>query len=373
MTNGTSAAAAPSMMMMDHDDLLSSPTADDDDEPLALTTVDWLTFVHGLKGMLYISCSYWTAVFLYMAIPRLFPDFAARYKLQRTPLSPQQRQLDEAPASPSSKGDHNNKQKNGFFFSPPNGHTRGVLLVLFNQVFVSSLFNLTVYQLRFWSGRSIPIHFPQGSTMLWHFGQYMVFFEFMFYWSHRLLHTKYLYRSIHSVHHKYKAPVPYCAACVHPIEFIMSYMAPNVLPAVLFGHSVAEVTLFVAFEAFHTVHDHCGYHYPYDPFTLLCQQNAAVHDEHHRLLKVNYSGAFTMIMDKWFGTYYEPKPLASDHDHDNQHHKSIYVWLRSFAVNVSRTLTTSARPLCRFILPLILGGQNTAAAGRATNHNNKEL
>jgi sterol desaturase/sphingolipid hydroxylase (fatty acid hydroxylase superfamily) len=365
MMNGTSAAAAPSSMMMDHgDDLLLAPP---NDEPLALTTVDWLTFVHGLKGMLYISCSYWTAVFLYMAIPRLFPDTAAKYKLQRTPLSPQQRQLDEA-AAPS-------------FFSPTammmNGHTRGVLLVLFNQVFVSSLFNLTVYQLRFWSGRSIPIHFPtEWSTILWHFGQYIVFFEFMFYWSHRLLHTKYLYRSIHSVHHKYKAPVPYCAACVHPIEFIMSYMAPNVLPAVCFGHSVAEVTLFVAFEAFHTVHDHCGYHYPWDPFTLLCQQNAAVHDEHHRLLKVNYSGAFTMIMDRLFGTYHEPQPQQKSSDHhdaNDQHHKSIYVWMRSFAVNVYRILTTYARPLWRFILPLILGGQNTAAAGRATNHNNKEL
>ncbi len=42
--------------------------------------------------------------------------------------------------------------------------------------------------------------------------------ESFFYWSHYLLHTDFMYRSIHFVHHKSKNPSPFSSYCLHPVE-----------------------------------------------------------------------------------------------------------------------------------------------------------
>jgi sterol desaturase/sphingolipid hydroxylase (fatty acid hydroxylase superfamily) len=252
---------------------------------LVLTAIDWMTISYGIRGLAVFVLSYWTAVLVYTAIPLVFPRTAARYRLQPT-MSPRQQQR----------------------HMTVRAHLMAMGLVLFNQVVVSFLVNLVMYQIYFGVfRRTIPVHWPADwRTVATHFVQYALLFDVMFYVSHRALHTKRLYRSIHSLHHRYKAPIPYCAACVHPVEFVMSYLAPTVLPALFWRFSVAETVAFTALEAVHTVHDHCGYHYPWDPFTWLSEQNAALHDEHHRLLVVNYSGAFTMVLDRLCGTYYNP-------------------------------------------------------------------
>src|SRR5262249_9501416 len=221
------------------------------------------------QGLVFTAPCYWIMVTFYTLIPLLFPEYAARYKLQPTP-------------KPMSA-----KTNIGL-----------ILLTLFNQTVLLFLVFATAGTLFFSLGGRLPLELPAWYMVVFHFLIYAAIFEILFYFSHRLLHTRWLYRWVHGLHHRFRAPVPYSGACVHPVEFLLSYAVPNLLPAVLFHFSVPEILLFLAFEYMHNVHDHSGYDYPWDPFGLIFGQNARMHDEHHRLFRVNYSGAFTMVLDR---------------------------------------------------------------------------
>jgi len=229
------------------------------------------------QGVLVTTNAYWLVVVFYTLIPRLFPGYAARYKLQ----------ADGKPL-------------------PERTNIWLMLLTLFNQTLLIYGFFAIAGEAYFRLGGRFSLSFPAWYMVIFHFVLYAVTFEVLFYAAHRLLHIRRLYRWVHALHHRFRSPVPYSGACVHPIEFMLAYIIPNILPAVLFNFSFPEYLLFLSIEYMHNVHDHCGYHFPWDPFALIFGQNSRMHDEHHRLYQVNYSGAFTMVLDRLFKTYYDP-------------------------------------------------------------------
>jgi sterol desaturase/sphingolipid hydroxylase (fatty acid hydroxylase superfamily) len=243
--------------------------------------LDEIDYVLLIGGVAVTALAYWVGVAFYTAIPLLFPRHAARYKLQQH-------------GTPMSAGTH----------------ARLILLTLFNQTLVAFVFIFIVGKVYFDVGGRFPLSLPAWPMIAIHFVLYAVTFEVMFYAFHRLLHVPLLYRRIHALHHRFRAPVPYSGACVHPVEFALSYLVPNLIAAACFNFSMAEMLLFLSVEYVHNVHDHSGYHYPWDPFGYICSQNSRAHDDHHRLYRVNYSGAFTMVLDRMFGTYHAPDRVA---------------------------------------------------------------
>ena len=227
-----------------------------------------------VSGVLLTTAVYWLAVAFYSTIPILFPAHAARYKIQE-------------------KGNHLSLSQ----------HASLIALTLFNQVPLTIAVVTGSTAVYFALGGEVPLGFPTWPVLLGHFLGWLLIFEAGFYASHRLLHTRWLYRHVHLVHHRFKAPLPYCAACVHPLEFVISYIVPTFGAAVLLQFSYAEILLFLSLEYVHTVHDHNGHFYWWDPFHWLCTQNARMHDEHHRRPNVNFGGAFTNWPDRLFGTY----------------------------------------------------------------------
>eukprot|EP01064_Diplonema_japonicum_P033691 TRINITY_DN6720_c0_g1_i1.p1 TRINITY_DN6720_c0_g1~~TRINITY_DN6720_c0_g1_i1.p1 ORF type:complete len:284 (+),score=45.36 TRINITY_DN6720_c0_g1_i1:46-852(+) len=117
--------------------------------------------------------------------------------------------------------------------------------------------------------------------------------EICFYTSHRILHTRTLYKHIHKRHHEYKAPTASVGTYAHPIEHQLSLLPVLFLPYVV-GLPLA-VALFWYFIAYFSVlNHHSGYEFPWLPGNL-----ATFHDLHHRHFDKNF-GIFGW-MDRVFG------------------------------------------------------------------------
>ena len=54
----------------------------------------------------------------------------------------------------------------------------------------------------------LALSFP--AMVLWH--------DVYFYWTHRLLHQRWLFRRVHGVHHRSRNPSPWAAYAFHPVE-----------------------------------------------------------------------------------------------------------------------------------------------------------
>nr|VDD17146.1 unnamed protein product [Brassica rapa] len=143
---------------------------------------------------------------------------------------------------------------------------------------------------------------------------YFIIEDFVFYWGHRILHTKWLYKTVHSVHHEYATPFGLTSEYAHPAEILFLGFATIVGPA-LTGPHLITLWLWMVLRVLETVEAHCGYHFPWSLSNFLplyggsleskiYSRFADFHDYHHRLLYTksgNYSSTF-VYMDWIFGT-----------------------------------------------------------------------
>ncbi|XP_020421144.1 methylsterol monooxygenase 2-2 isoform X1 [Prunus persica] len=166
---------------------------------------------------------------------------------------------------------------------------------------------------------------------------YFILEDFVFYWGHRVLHTKWLYKHVHSVHHEYATPFGLTSEYAHPAEILFLGFATIIGPAITGPHLIT-LWLWMVLRVLETVEAHCGYHFPWslsnflpvyggyvyfsiavlfssvyticaNLFLCFCNDfllssSADFHDYHHRLLYTksgNYSSTF-VYMDRIFGT-----------------------------------------------------------------------
>lgn len=126
------------------------------------------------------------------------------------------------------------------------------------------------------------------------------------YFMHRYMHhNKFLYRHIHSQHHRLIVPYAYGALYNHPLEGLILDTIGGALSFLVSGMSPRTSIFFFSFATIKTVDDHCGLWLPGNLFHFFFKNNTAYHDVHHQLYgsKYNFSQPFFVVWDKILGTY----------------------------------------------------------------------
>ena len=118
--------------------------------------------------------------------------------------------------------------------------------------------------------------------------------EVHFYFCHRILHSRFLYKYVHAVHHRSSDTEPFSGLCMHPVEHLYYFACYGPLIWFSSGHH----PFLFWWMGFHALispgASHSGYedHWGADVYHYL----------HHRYFECNY-GTPGIPFDKWFGSF----------------------------------------------------------------------
>lgn len=129
-----------------------------------------------------------------------------------------------------------------------------------------------------------------------------VIHELHFYCIHRLIHTRWLYKHVHSVHHRSVNPSPWSSLSMHPVEHLLYFMSgayhlilpSNPLLALYQMHyaGVGAIAGHIGFDRIEIGNDRA------------VDAHAFTHYLHHKYFEVNY-GDGLVPLDKVFGTWHD--------------------------------------------------------------------
>jgi len=151
-------------------------------------------------------------------------------------------------------------------------------------------------------------HLPTWQVFVAQFIFFNLLEDFLFYWTHRLLHLAWFFKHVHYVHHKYHAPFSVAGAQAHPFELVFNFLMPTIAPPLLcgwyMGVHVLTLWLWLFYRELRATEAHSGYILPWHLAHVLKfvgYLGSGAHDLHHSRVRVNF-GSF-VFWDLICGTY----------------------------------------------------------------------
>jgi len=158
---------------------------------------------------------------------------------------------------------------------------------------------LSVYTQAYWDIHAHSLAYFVFSIVLM-----IVVHDTYFYWTHRWMHTKSIYRFVHRVHHLSTNPSPWAAMAFHPLESVVEGSVIALIAFMFPVHPLA-IGIFLLLMMGYNVYGHLGYElYPagFSRSRIGRWINTSVnHNMHHQHVTGNY-GLYFLWWDRWMGT-----------------------------------------------------------------------
>ncbi|GMH84800.1 hypothetical protein TL16_g10031 [Triparma laevis f. inornata] len=123
-----------------------------------------------------------------------------------------------------------------------------------------------------------------------------------FYFTHRLFHSKLLYKRFHKQHHEFVGTVSFSAEYADPVEIIIANQIPTVGGVLFFACHPLSVSVWIMMRLQQTYEAHSGYCFENTLLAkvgILHPGSAVFHDHHHTSNMGNFGSFF---LDWAFGT-----------------------------------------------------------------------
>ena len=131
---------------------------------------------------------------------------------------------------------------------------------------------------------------------------------FHFYWVHRLLHVPFLYKRVHSLHHRNVNIGPWSGFAMHPVEHFL-YLSTLCIHWIVASHPI-HLFFHIIYQGPGAAMTHTGY----EDLLIKDKRRLALgtfyHQLHHRYYECNY-GNQEMPWDRWFGTFHNGSEEAT--------------------------------------------------------------
>ena len=125
-----------------------------------------------------------------------------------------------------------------------------------------------------------------------------------FYWTHRFMHLKAVFKYVHRVHHESSNPSPWAAFSFHPLEAIVEFGIVYVI-AFTMPYHISAMIVFFSYMTIMNVLGHLGYEFFPRGFTRgrfsWWHNTSTHHNMHHARSNCNY-GLYFNWWDRLMGT-----------------------------------------------------------------------
>ena len=126
--------------------------------------------------------------------------------------------------------------------------------------------------------------------------------EAHFFCIHRLIHTPFLYKWVHSVHHNSINPSPWSSLSMHPVEHLL-YWSDILIHLILPSHPLLML-YHLQVTGTGAVVGHIGFDKLEVGADRAVGSHAFAHYLHHKYFEVNYADG-SLPFDRWFGTWHD--------------------------------------------------------------------